>query len=64
MDYLLKIFEQQIKEKEKIIADSCLVILLDQMLTMHYYLLFDGAEDLWRHTRTLYNEHSVFRYLE
>ena len=50
-------------EKENITANSCLAILLDQMLTMHYYLLFDGSEDLWQHTRKLYDERSVFRYL-
>ncbi|KAL3529617.1 hypothetical protein ACH5RR_008939 [Cinchona calisaya] len=35
---------------------------LADMLTIHYYLLFDGSEDLWQHTRTLYNEHSIFRF--
>lgn len=34
------------------------------MLTMHYYLLFDGPGELWQHTKTLYNETSVFRYEE
>ncbi|XP_027126229.1 mitogen-activated protein kinase kinase 3 [Coffea eugenioides] len=35
---------------------------LADMLTMHYYLLFDGSEDLWQHTRKLYDERSVFRF--
>ncbi|KAL8110061.1 hypothetical protein AgCh_025970 [Apium graveolens] len=35
---------------------------LADMLTMHYYLLFDGLDELWQHTKTLYTESSVFRY--
>uniref|UniRef100_A0A5B7BT60 mitogen-activated protein kinase kinase n=1 Tax=Davidia involucrata TaxID=16924 RepID=A0A5B7BT60_DAVIN len=35
---------------------------LADMLTIHYYLLFDGADELWQHTKTLYNEYSIFRY--
>ncbi|KAF7113371.1 hypothetical protein RHSIM_RhsimUnG0134100 [Rhododendron simsii] len=33
----------------------------EQMLTIHYYLLFDGPDELWQHTRTFYNERSTFR---
>lgn len=33
-----------------------------QMLTVHYYLLFDRADGLWHHTKTFYNEGSTFRY--
>ena len=25
-----------------------------QMLTVHYYLLFDGTDDLWQHIETFY----------
>ncbi|KAF9625680.1 hypothetical protein IFM89_025465 [Coptis chinensis] len=35
---------------------------LADMLTIHYYLLFDGPDELWRHTRTLYNEDSSFSF--
>jgi hypothetical protein len=35
---------------------------IDQMLTIHYYLLFDGPEELWQHTKAFYNEGSIFRY--
>ncbi|KAL6524464.1 Mitogen-activated protein kinase kinase 3 [Orobanche hederae] len=35
---------------------------LADMLTMHYYLLFDGSDDLWHHMKTLYEEHSVFSF--
>ncbi|OIW12382.1 hypothetical protein TanjilG_04131 [Lupinus angustifolius] len=35
---------------------------LADMLTIHYYLLFDGPVDLWQHTRNLYNESSVFSF--
>ncbi|KAG8388591.1 hypothetical protein BUALT_Bualt02G0141500 [Buddleja alternifolia] len=35
---------------------------LVDMLTIHYYLLFDGSDDLWHHTKTLYEEHSVFSF--
>ncbi|XAR51903.1 Mitogen-activated protein kinase kinase [Bertholletia excelsa] len=35
---------------------------LADMLTIHYYLLFDGADELWHHTKTLYNEHSTFSF--
>lgn len=35
---------------------------LADMLTMHYYLLFDGPDDLWQHTKTLYNEYSIFSF--
>ncbi|BAU00976.1 Mitogen-activated protein [Vigna angularis] len=33
---------------------------LADMLTIHYYLLFDGPDDLWQHTRNLYSESSIF----
>ena len=29
---------------------------------IHYYLLFDGPDDLWQHTKTLYKKDSTFRY--
>lgn len=35
---------------------------LADMLTMHYYLLFDGPDEHWQHTKTLYNEISVFSF--
>ncbi|KAL6493549.1 Mitogen-activated protein kinase kinase 3 [Orobanche gracilis] len=35
---------------------------LADMLTIHYYLLFDGSDDLWHHVKTLYEEHSVFSF--
>ncbi|KAA8530203.1 hypothetical protein F0562_004912 [Nyssa sinensis] len=35
---------------------------LADMLTIHYYLLFDGADELWQHTKTLYNEYSIFSF--
>ncbi|KAL5572776.1 hypothetical protein UlMin_022373 [Ulmus minor] len=35
---------------------------LADMLTIHYYLLFDGPDDLWQHTKTLYNEDSIFSF--
>ncbi|KAL1318915.1 hypothetical protein HN51_071193 [Arachis hypogaea] len=35
---------------------------LADMLTLHYYLLFDGPDDLWQHTRSLYNENSIFNF--
>lgn len=35
---------------------------LADMLTIHYYLLFDGPDDLWQHTKTLYNENSIFSF--
>ncbi|XVE84025.1 hypothetical protein DITRI_Ditri16bG0135600 [Diplodiscus trichospermus] len=34
----------------------------EQMLAMHYYLLFDGPDETWQHTRTLYNEDSTFSF--
>ncbi|PPD70221.1 hypothetical protein GOBAR_DD32910 [Gossypium barbadense] len=33
---------------------------LADMLTLHYYLLFDGPDENWQHARTLYNEDSTF----
>ncbi|XP_059645743.1 mitogen-activated protein kinase kinase 3 isoform X2 [Cornus florida] len=35
---------------------------LVDMLTIHYYLLFDGPDELWQHTKTLYSECSVFSF--
>ncbi|KAK1566707.1 hypothetical protein Q3G72_003193 [Acer saccharum] len=35
---------------------------LADMLTMHYYLLFDGSDELWQHSKTLYKEGSTFRF--
>lgn len=35
---------------------------LADMLTMHYYLLFDGLDELWQHMKTLYTESSVFSF--
>ncbi|XP_028789274.1 mitogen-activated protein kinase kinase 3 [Neltuma alba] len=35
---------------------------LADMFTIHYYLLFDGPDDLWLHTRSLYNEGSIFSF--
>ncbi|GLU02105.1 hypothetical protein SLE2022_193720 [Rubroshorea leprosula] len=35
---------------------------LADMLTIHYYLLFNGSDDLWEHTRGLYNEGSTFSF--
>ncbi|KAL3628821.1 Mitogen-activated protein kinase kinase 3 [Castilleja foliolosa] len=32
------------------------------MLTIHYYLLFDGPADLWHNIKTFYEEHSVFSF--
>lgn len=32
------------------------------MLTIHYYLLFDGADGLWHYMKTFYTEKSTFRY--
>ncbi|MBA0714750.1 hypothetical protein Goshw_004606 [Gossypium schwendimanii] len=35
---------------------------LADMLTLHYYLLFDGPDENWQHARTLYNEDSTFSF--
>ncbi|CAK9176155.1 unnamed protein product [Ilex paraguariensis] len=35
---------------------------LADMLTIHYYLLFDGPDDLWQYTKALYNECSIFSF--
>lgn len=32
------------------------------MLTIHYYLLFDGADGLWHHMKTFYTEKSTFSF--
>ncbi|KAL0356067.1 UNVERIFIED_CONTAM: Mitogen-activated protein kinase kinase [Sesamum radiatum] len=41
---------------------SVMVQKLLLMLTIHYYLLFDGSDDLWHHMKTLYEEYSVFSF--
>ncbi|KAG9446314.1 hypothetical protein H6P81_012442 [Aristolochia fimbriata] len=35
---------------------------LADMLTIHYYLLFDGSDELWHHAKTLYNQGSTLRF--
>ncbi|KAM7278182.1 hypothetical protein ACFE04_005316 [Oxalis oulophora] len=35
---------------------------LADMLTIHYYLLFDGGDDLWQHAKNLYNADSTFSF--
>lgn len=35
---------------------------LADMLTIHYYLLFDGPDEAWQHTKNLYNESSTFSF--
>ncbi|CBI34873.3 hypothetical protein VitviT2T_022404 [Vitis vinifera] len=35
---------------------------LADMLMIHYYLLFDGPDDLWQHTKTLYKKDSTFSF--
>lgn len=36
-----------------------------QMLTIHYYLLFDGPDDgEWQHMKSFYNEGSAFRFVK
>ncbi|XP_077253552.1 mitogen-activated protein kinase kinase 3 [Tasmannia lanceolata] len=37
---------------------------LADMLTVHYYLLFDGPDELWHHTKTLYSQSSTFSFAE
>ncbi|XP_010248604.1 PREDICTED: mitogen-activated protein kinase kinase 3 [Nelumbo nucifera] len=37
---------------------------LADMLTIHYYLLFDGPDELWNHMKGLYNESSTFSFSE
>ncbi|KAJ0989036.1 hypothetical protein J5N97_007392 [Dioscorea zingiberensis] len=32
------------------------------MLAVHYYLLFDGSDEFWHHTKTFYNETSTFSF--
>jgi hypothetical protein len=32
------------------------------MLAVHYYLIFDGGDDQWRHMKSFYERDSVFRY--
>lgn len=35
---------------------------LADMLTVHYYMLFDGPDDQWHHTKTMYHENSSFSF--
>lgn len=35
---------------------------LADMLAIHYYLLFDGPDELWQHLKILYNEGSTLRF--
>jgi serine/threonine protein kinase len=35
---------------------------LADMLTIHYYLLFNGPDELWQHAKTLYTQDSVFSF--
>ncbi|CAI0418987.1 unnamed protein product [Linum tenue] len=35
---------------------------LADMLTMHYYLLFNGPDEHWLHMKTLYNNESTFSF--
>ncbi|XP_058088207.1 mitogen-activated protein kinase kinase 3 isoform X2 [Magnolia sinica] len=37
---------------------------LADMLTVHYYMLFDGPDELWHHAKTLYNQGSTFSFSE
>ncbi|KAG0495604.1 hypothetical protein HPP92_000295 [Vanilla planifolia] len=32
------------------------------LLAVHYYLLFDGADGLWHHAKTFYGDKSIFRF--
>ncbi|WVZ92753.1 hypothetical protein U9M48_038796 [Paspalum notatum var. saurae] len=36
---------------------------LAHMLAVHYYLIFDGLGNIWRHMKTFYREESVFSFL-
>ncbi|XP_020520748.1 mitogen-activated protein kinase kinase 3 isoform X2 [Amborella trichopoda] len=35
---------------------------LADMLTVHYYMLFDGPDELWHHIKTMYNDNSTFSF--
>ncbi|KAK2975242.1 hypothetical protein RJ640_027991 [Escallonia rubra] len=35
---------------------------LADMLTIHYYLLFNGPDELWHHAKSLYKERSIFSF--
>ncbi|KAF8037588.1 hypothetical protein BT93_B0465 [Corymbia citriodora subsp. variegata] len=35
---------------------------LADMLAIHYYLLFDGPDEIWHHMKTFYNEGSTFSF--
>ncbi|XP_042440843.1 mitogen-activated protein kinase kinase 3-like isoform X1 [Zingiber officinale] len=50
-EYIRSVFDPTQKLKE--IAD---------MLSVHYYLLFDGSDELWQHMRTFYTENSSFSF--
>ncbi|XP_020589672.1 mitogen-activated protein kinase kinase 3 [Phalaenopsis equestris] len=49
--YIRKVFDPVQKMKD--MAD---------MLAIHYYLLFDGADGHWHHAKSFYDEKSVFRF--
>ncbi|XP_064982179.1 mitogen-activated protein kinase kinase 3 isoform X5 [Musa acuminata AAA Group] len=34
----------------------------EQMLAIHYYMLFDGSDELWHHMKTFYTERSTFSF--
>ncbi|GER56842.1 mitogen-activated protein kinase kinase [Striga asiatica] len=50
----LETFVQSIFEPTQRLKD------LADMLAIHYYLLFDGVDDLWHYVKTFYEEDSVF----
>ncbi|WOK93010.1 mitogen-activated protein kinase kinase 3 isoform X1 [Canna indica] len=50
-EYVRSVFDPTQKLKE--IAD---------MLSVHYYMLFDGSDELWHHMRTFYTTYSTFRF--
>ncbi|KAF6136974.1 hypothetical protein GIB67_030738 [Kingdonia uniflora] len=37
---------------------------LADMITIHYYLIFDGPDELWHHSKALYNEDSTLSFSE
>ncbi|XP_024530529.1 mitogen-activated protein kinase kinase 3 isoform X1 [Selaginella moellendorffii] len=39
-----------------------LIIETLQMLTVHYYMLFDGPDSLWHHMKTFYRQNSTFSF--
>ncbi|XP_065025224.1 mitogen-activated protein kinase kinase 3-like isoform X3 [Musa acuminata AAA Group] len=50
-EYVRSVFDPTQKLKE--IAD---------MLAIHYYMLFDGSDELWHHMKTFYTERSTFSF--